>query len=166
MFLWNCLAFGWSNGFWQFDLFSKSRLNIWKFSVYVLLKPGLENFEHCFASVWDECNCVVLWAFFVIAFLWDWNENGPFPVENLIHIMRLSGARRTSAPWKWYINKWKVFSLANYKGNWCVCMCEELKPRKIVWLKVLEFKLWKYLLVRLIWANYFISLSLFFYFSK
>ena len=31
--------------------FSKSRLNIWKFMVYVLLKPGLENFEHYFASV-------------------------------------------------------------------------------------------------------------------
>ena len=31
--------------------FSKSSLNIWKFSVRILLKPGLENFEHCFASV-------------------------------------------------------------------------------------------------------------------
>ena len=36
--------------------FSKSSLNIWKFTVHVLLKPGLENFEHYFASVWDECN--------------------------------------------------------------------------------------------------------------
>ena len=31
--------------------FSKSSLNIWKFSIHVLLKPGLENFEHYFASV-------------------------------------------------------------------------------------------------------------------
>ena len=31
--------------------FSKSSLNIWKLSVYILLKPGLENFEHYFASV-------------------------------------------------------------------------------------------------------------------
>ena len=31
--------------------FSKSSLSIWKFSVHVLLKPGLENFEHYFASV-------------------------------------------------------------------------------------------------------------------
>ena len=31
--------------------FSKSRLNIWKFIVHVLLKPGLENFEHYFAGV-------------------------------------------------------------------------------------------------------------------
>ena len=60
--------------------FSKSSLNIWKFSVHVLLKPGLENFEHYFASVWNECNCAVVWAFFGIAFLWDWNENLSFPV--------------------------------------------------------------------------------------
>ena len=56
--------------------FSKSSLNIWKFTVPVLLKPGSENFEHYFASVWDEFNC----AFFGIAFLWDWNEKWPFPV--------------------------------------------------------------------------------------
>ena len=31
--------------------FSKSSLNIWKFTVHVLLKPGLENFDHYFASV-------------------------------------------------------------------------------------------------------------------
>ena len=31
--------------------FSKSSLNIWKFTVHVLLKPGLENFEHHFASI-------------------------------------------------------------------------------------------------------------------
>ena len=31
--------------------FSKSSLNIWKFSVHIVLKPGLENFEHYFASV-------------------------------------------------------------------------------------------------------------------
>ena len=31
--------------------FSKTNLNIWKFMVHVLLKPGLENFEHYFAGV-------------------------------------------------------------------------------------------------------------------
>ena len=31
--------------------FLKSSLNIWKFMVHVLLKPGLENLEHYFASV-------------------------------------------------------------------------------------------------------------------
>ena len=56
--------------------FSKSSLNIWNFMV----KPGLENFEHYFDRVWDECNCAMVWTFFGIAFLWDWNENWPFPV--------------------------------------------------------------------------------------
>ena len=35
-------------------------LKIWKFVVHVLLKPGLENFEHYFTSVRDECNCAVV----------------------------------------------------------------------------------------------------------
>ena len=60
--------------------FSKFSLNIWKFMVHILLKPSLENFEHYFANMWDECNCVVVWTFFGIPFLWDWNENWPFPV--------------------------------------------------------------------------------------
>ena len=60
--------------------FSKSSLNIWKFLVHVLLQPPLENFENYFATVWDECNCAVVWTFFGIAFLWDWNENWSFPV--------------------------------------------------------------------------------------
>ena len=33
--------------------FSKSSLNIWKFLIQVLLKPGLENFKYYFTSVWD-----------------------------------------------------------------------------------------------------------------
>ena len=37
------------------SVFSKSSLNIWKFTVHILLKPGLANFKHYFASVWDEC---------------------------------------------------------------------------------------------------------------
>ena len=48
--------------------FSKTNLNIWKFTVRVLLKPGLENFECYLTSVWDECNCVVVWAFFALPF--------------------------------------------------------------------------------------------------
>ena len=61
-------------------VFYKSSMNIQKFTVHVLLKPGLENFEHYFATMWDECNCVVVWAFCGIAFLSYWNENWPFPV--------------------------------------------------------------------------------------
>ena len=60
--------------------FSKYSLNIWKFMVHILLKPGLENFEHYFASVWDESKCVLVWAFFVIASLgleWKLNFSSP-----------------------------------------------------------------------------------------
>ena len=60
--------------------FSKSSLNIWNFSVHILMKPSLENFEHYFASMWDEFNCAIVWTFFGIAFLWYWNENLHFPV--------------------------------------------------------------------------------------
>ena len=40
--------------------FSKTSLNIRKFTVHILLKPGLENFEHYFTSMLDECNCAVV----------------------------------------------------------------------------------------------------------
>ena len=76
--------------------FSKSNLNIWKFSVRVLLKPGLEDFEQYFSSLWDECNCVVVWTFFDIVFLWNWNENWPFPdlwpLRHWPHLFRLGYA--------------------------------------------------------------------------
>ena len=60
--------------------FSKSSLSIWKFLVHKLLNPSLKDFEHYFASMWDEHNCLLVWRFFGIVFLWDWNENWPFPV--------------------------------------------------------------------------------------
>ena len=41
------------------SVFSISSLNIWNFTVHVLLKPGLENFEYDFIRVLDECNCAV-----------------------------------------------------------------------------------------------------------
>ena len=40
--------------------FSKTSLNMWKFTVHILLKNGLENFEHYFTSMRDECNCAVV----------------------------------------------------------------------------------------------------------
>ena len=60
--------------------FSKTSLDIWKFAVHVLLKPGLENFEHYTTSMWDEYNCAVVWAFFGIAFLWERNLTFSSPV--------------------------------------------------------------------------------------
>ena len=73
MFFWNSLAFFHNptdvgNLISGSSAFSKTSLNIWKFTVHVLLKPSLENFEHYFASVWDECNCAVVRASLVLPF--------------------------------------------------------------------------------------------------
>ena len=56
MFFWNSLAFfddpvDVDNLISGSSAFSKSSLNIWKFMVHILLKPGLENFKHYFTSM-------------------------------------------------------------------------------------------------------------------
>ena len=60
--------------------FSKYSLNICNFSVHILLKTRLENFEHHFASMWNECYCGgsfnILWH----CLSSNWDENWPFPV--------------------------------------------------------------------------------------
>ena len=86
MFFWNSLAFS----------IIQQMLAIWSLVPLSFLKSawtyGSSRFTYCwslalwilghyFASVWDECNCAVVWAFFDIASLWDWNENWPFPVK-------------------------------------------------------------------------------------
>ena len=43
---------------------SKPSMDIWKFSVHVMLKPSLEDFEHNFISMGNEYNCLVVWTFF------------------------------------------------------------------------------------------------------
>ena len=58
----------------------KFSLHIWKISVHVLLKSSLNDFEHNIVSMWNECNCIVIWTFFSIVLLWDWNGNWWFPV--------------------------------------------------------------------------------------
>ena len=78
---------------------SETSLNMWKFTVHVLLKPVLENFEHYFTSMWHECNCAKVWAFFGIAFLWDQNENWPFPV-----LWLLLSFPNVLAYWVWHFN--------------------------------------------------------------
>ena len=59
--------------------FSISSLNFWNFLVHILLKPSLESFEHYLTSMWNESNCAVVWTFFGTAFVWDCNDNWPFP---------------------------------------------------------------------------------------
>ena len=53
--------------------FCKPRLNIWKFSIHVMLKPSLKDFEHNLTSMGDDCNSPVVWTFSSIALLGDWD---------------------------------------------------------------------------------------------
>ena len=60
--------------------FSKPSLNIWKFSVHLMLRPHLEGFEHNFTSMGDQCSCPMASTFFSTALVGNWNEDWPFPV--------------------------------------------------------------------------------------
>ena len=70
MFFWNSFAFFLKtdptdptddgNFISVFSAFSQSSPYTWKFSVHILLKPRLKDFEHYLASVWNECSCVVV----------------------------------------------------------------------------------------------------------
>ena len=66
--------------------FSKSNLNIWKFTVHILFKSDLENFEHYFASMWGECNCAVVYTYNMLKWCqlskkrskrWTWEISAP-----------------------------------------------------------------------------------------
>ena len=49
--------------------FSKLSFDIQNFSVHIMLKPSMEDFEHNIISMGDECNCPVVWKFLVLPFL-------------------------------------------------------------------------------------------------
>ena len=71
----------WCSEYWLFDLWFLCLFEthlVYLFSVQVLLKPCLKDVEHNLASMWNELNCLVVWTFFLIAVLWDWNENDLF----------------------------------------------------------------------------------------
>ena len=84
MFFWNTLAFS----------MTQQMLAIWSLVPLPFLNPtqtsGSSQFMYCWSLawrslnitllVWDECNRAVVWTFFGIALLSDWNENWPFPV--------------------------------------------------------------------------------------
>ena len=50
------------------SVLSKSSLNIWNFSVHILLKPSLKDFDHDLASFWNECNRAVDWTSLALPF--------------------------------------------------------------------------------------------------
>ena len=55
-------------------------MNIWKFSVYIMLKLSMQDFKHGLTSLGDECNCLMARTFFSTTLLGNWNEDCPFPV--------------------------------------------------------------------------------------
>ena len=59
--------------------FSESSLCLWKFLVRVLLKPSWRILNITLLAC-EMKHCTVVWTFFGIALLWNWNENWPFPV--------------------------------------------------------------------------------------
>ena len=83
VFSWKSLAFS----------MIQQMLAVWSLFPLLFLKPawtsGNSQFMHCWSLTWrilsitllvDEMSAIVVWAFFGIAFLWDWNENWTFRV--------------------------------------------------------------------------------------
>ena len=72
MFFWNSFAFSMIQQMLEICLCSfcllKSSLYTWDLLVHILLKHNLENFEYYIASLWSECNFVVVWT------LTTWHE--------------------------------------------------------------------------------------------
>ena len=79
--------------------FSKSSLYIWKFLVHVLLKPSLKDLGHYCASMWNEHNCMVIWTFFGIALLWEWNDIWIHFYIICMHFFNPRGYKRNKTNW-------------------------------------------------------------------
>ena len=73
------------------SVFSKSSLNIWKFSVHALLRPSLENFEHHFASVWDDnilCSSLnILWHCLSLGLEWKLTISSPVATQSFLNLL-------------------------------------------------------------------------------
>ena len=68
--------------------FSKSSLHIY-LEVFAshTFKPIFKDFEHNLPSMWNECSCVVIWTFFGIALLWDWNVPVLWPLLSFPNLL-------------------------------------------------------------------------------
>jgi len=122
-------------------------LYIWNFLVHVLLEPSLKDFEHYFVSMWNECNCMVIWTFFSIAFLWDLNENWFFQSCGLCWVFQiwsslyficcenpLSFTPRVSVHNVW--NKSCLSTLSTLHNIWnksCLSTLSTLRSRTYLW---------------------------------
>ena len=80
IYFWHSLCFFYGTLISGSSAFSKSSLAYIFASSGFSLEANLKYFEHYLVGMWNECNCTVVSTFFDIAFLWDCNENWPFPV--------------------------------------------------------------------------------------
>ena len=76
--------------------FSKTSLNIWKFTVHVLLKPGLENFEHYFTAIvrWVQLcsNLSILWHYISLRSEWKLTFSSPVATAEFSKFAGISSA--------------------------------------------------------------------------
>ena len=139
MFFWNSLAF----------LMIQQMLAIWSLVPLPFLNSAWtsgsswftycwslawRNFERYFTSVWDECNCAVVWAFFGIAFLRDWNENWSFLLSSIgtpqiqgrklkiiilqgCNVSAIPGSNKCSYCKESYTVKWKNTQSTSTRGH-------------------------------------------------
>ena len=88
-----------------YSAFSISSLKIWKFMVHVLLKPGLGNFEHYFASMWN-----VLWANFSLIIQYMLHIRSPecvqFIIEGLYLLTNIFSLPHPKSPRSWKQPVW------------------------------------------------------------
>ena len=108
---------------------SKLSLYIWGFLFHILLKPNLKDFEHYFASMWNECNYMVVWTFFGIAFLWNGNENWLFPV-----LWPLLSFPNLLAYWVQHFHHLLGFEIAQLEFHHLHSLCSLWCFRRPTWL--------------------------------
>ena len=119
--------------------FSKSSLNIWKFTVHILLKAGLKDFEHYLASMCDDCNYAAVWAFFGFATSFKRTYastivfTAPDPMAG--HCWPTS-PQGTPGPSQASLAQFLVGSLLLSPGSWCaqgfVCALQESRPSRTI----------------------------------
>ena len=104
-----------------FSSFSKPSLDIWKFLVCIMLKPGMQDFKHDVTSIGDECNCLVASTFFSTTLLGNWDEDWPFlvpwPLLSLPDLLTY---------WTWGVHKYKIHARVercNRRKPECKIMC-------------------------------------------
>ena len=101
---------------------SKSSLKICKFSIHVLLKPSLKNFEHYLTDTWNECNCTLLtremsataqsvvWMFFGITLLWYWNDKDFSSPVAMAEFSKFAGIL-SAALWQYHLLGFEIVQL-------------------------------------------------------